>query len=74
MGFQKEQISIFHCPFWKGVSFFFQCDIASVVKCLRLRGRGSSVGRARDSWLGGPGFDHRCGRPLPTGWVGVSIM
>ena len=37
-------------------------------------GRGSSVGRARDSWLGGPGFDPRCGRPLPTGWVGVSIM
>ena len=22
----------------------------------------------------GPGFDSRCGRPLPTGWVGVSIM
>ena len=37
-------------------------------------GRGSSVGRARDSWWGGPGFDSRCGRPLPTGWVGVSIM
>ena len=35
---------------------------------------GSSVGRARDSWSGGPGFDPRCGRPLPTGWVGVSIM
>ena len=28
-------------------------------------GGGSSVGRARD---------FRCGRPLPTGWVGVSIM
>ena len=37
-------------------------------------GRGSSVGRARDSWSAGPGFDPRCGRPLPTGWVGVSIM
>ena len=37
-------------------------------------GRGSSVGRARDSWWGGPGFDSRCGRSLPTGWVGVSIM
>ena len=24
--------------------------------------------------VGGPGFDSRCGRPLPTGWVGVSIM
>ena len=23
---------------------------------------------------GGPGFDPRCDRPLPTGWVGVSIM
>ena len=37
-------------------------------------GRGSSVGRARDSWWGDPGFDPRCGRPLPTGWVGDSIM
>ena len=37
-------------------------------------GGGSSVGRARDSWSGGPGFDPRCGRPLPTGWVGVTIM
>ena len=36
------------------------------------RGRISSVGRARDS--GGPWFDPRCSRPLPTGWVGVSIM
>ena len=31
-------------------------------------------GRARDSWSGGPGFDPRCGRPLPPGWVGVSVM
>ena len=37
-------------------------------------GRGSSVGRARDSWWGGTGFDARCGRPLPTGWSGVIIM
>ena len=36
--------------------------------------RGSSVGRARDFRCGVPGFDSRCGRPLPTGWVGVSIM
>ena len=34
----------------------------------------SSVGRGGDFWLGGPGFDSRCGRPLPTCWVGVSIM
>ena len=33
-------------------------------------GRGSSVGRARDSWSGGPGLDPRCGRPLPTGNLG----
>ena len=39
--------------------------------CMML---GSSIGRARDSWWGGPGFDSRGGRPLPTGWVGVSIM
>ena len=45
-----------------------------VVRLAVTGGRGSSVGRARDSWSGGPGFDPRCGRPLPTGWVGVSIM
>ena len=44
------------------------------VAFFRLGGRGSSVGRARDSWSGGSGFDPRCGHPLPTGWVGVSIM
>ena len=38
------------------------------------RGLGSSVGRARDSWSGGPGLDNRCGRPVPTGWFCVSIM
>ena len=37
-------------------------------------GGGISVCRARDSWWGDPGFDLHCGRPLPTGWVGVSIM
>ena len=37
-------------------------------------GRGGSVGRVHDSWSEGPGFNPRCGRPLPTGWVGVSIM
>ena len=30
-------------------------------------GCGSSVSRACDYWSGGPGFDPRCGRPLPTG-------
>ena len=57
-----------------------------VVKCIKgeqgeadLRGGGrgggsSSGGKAHDSWWGGPRFDSRCGRPLPTGWVGVSIM
>ena len=37
-------------------------------------GLGSSVGRACDSCSGGPGCDPRCGRLLPTGWVGVSII
>ena len=37
-------------------------------------GGGSSVGRARNSWWGGPGFDPCCGCPLPNGWVGVSII
>ena len=40
----------------------------------RFLTRGSSVGGALDSWSGGPGFDSLCDRPLPTGWVGVSIM
>ena len=35
---------------------------------------GSSVGRVCNSWWGGRGFNHRCGRLLPTGWVSVSIM
>ena len=34
----------------------------------------SSVSRGRDSWSEGPGFNPLCGRLLPTGWVGVSIM
>ena len=29
---------------------------------------------ARDFWCGGYEFDPRCGRPLPTGRVGVNIM
>ena len=33
-----------------------------------------SVGKSRNSWWGGPGFDSRCDRPLRTGRVGVSIM
>ena len=53
--------------------FQYLCSTMSNV-LVAFRGRGSSVGRARDSWWGGPGFDSRCGRPLPTGWVGVSIM
>ena len=39
-----------------------------------FRRHGSYVGRARDSWSGGRGFDPRSGHQLPTGWVGVSIM
>ena len=41
---------------------------------VRKRGRGSSVGRAHHSWWEGRGCGRSCGRPLPTGWVGVSIM
>ena len=39
----------------------------------QMRGRGSSVGRVRDFWWGSSGFVPRCGSPLPTGCVGVSI-
>ena len=55
---------------WNEFEFIF------ILQRLQIRGprRGSSVGRARDSWWGGPGLDPRCGRPLPTGWVGVSSM
>ena len=45
-----------------------------ILHCQRQANGGSSVGRARDSGWGGPGFDPRCGHLLPTGWVGVSIM
>ena len=37
-------------------------------------GRDNSISRELDCWSGGPGFDIQCGCPLPTGWVGVSIM
>ena len=35
-------------------------------------GRGS-VAQSVEHATPGSGFDPRCGRPLPTGWVGVSI-
>ena len=37
-------------------------------------GGGSSVSRVRDFWSGDRGFDPGFGRPIPTGWVGISIM
>ena len=47
-----------------------QCNIVVTTNFLGGGGGGgSSVGRALDSW-----FDSCCGRPLPTGWVSVSIM
>ena len=44
--------------------------------CVRGGGGGgsSSVGKARDFWLGCHGFDVGPGRPLPADWVSVSIM
>ena len=36
--------------------------------------RQTSNNNCETHWSGGPGFDPRYGRPLPTGWVGVSIM
>ena len=38
------------------------------------RTSGSSVSRARDFWSADRGFDPGSGLPLPTGWVGVSII
>ena len=57
---------------FKGVTLKMQAVIYTGL--CGVGGRGSSVGRTRDSWSGGPRFDPRCGRLLPTGWVGVSIM
>ena len=37
-------------------------------------GCSSSVSRALDSWQGGRGLDPCSRCPLPTGWVGISIM
>ena len=59
----------------KSLGYLWKCSVSlSLLHIIQAGGRGSSVGRARDSWWGGHGFDSCCGRPLPTGWVGVSIM
>ena len=77
-----------HSPLTRNINysfFFFICSFLDFAGEITLSlfvdrggrgggGGGSSVGRLRDSWWGGPGFDSRCGRPLPTSWVGVSIM
>ena len=73
------------CQVWN--NFRISCTIEEILNlsskyygchnhhyCCFSWGLGSSVGRARDSWWGGPGFNSRFGRPLPTGWVCVSIM
>ena len=49
-------------------------ELFTLIHLTSNRGEGgSSVGRARYS-RGGTGFDPGFGRPLPTGWGGVSIM
>ena len=54
--------------------FYFKNALTSNYHSPKQGKRGSSVGKARYSWSGGPWFDPRCDRPLPTGSVGVSIM
>ena len=44
------------------------------ITALMGRGRVTQSVERDSCWLGGHGFDPRCDRPLPTGWVGVSIM
>ena len=49
----------------------------SLPKAYRGGGGGGRVAQSIEHTVpcgGGRGFDPRCGRPLPTGWVGVSIM
>ena len=66
------------CTCWV-LLFYFLCKycwdlfLAPGV-CVCVGGGGISYSRARDSRWGVLGFDSRCGRPLPPGWVGVSIM
>ena len=43
-------------------------------KLLTLTGRGEVAQSVKRTALGAQRFDHRSGRPFPTGWVGVSIM
>ena len=50
-------------------SFSCCCSCSSSSK-----GCSSSVSRARNSWWGGSGFNSGCCRPLPTGWVGFTLM
>ena len=54
-------------------NFHFTSALSSSL-LLVTGGCGSSVGRERDSWWGRPGSNVCCGSPLPTSWVGVSIM
>ena len=72
------QVLCFHFRLWTAVRIFGY--FAAFLPSQWLTGGGGggggggSVRRARDSWWGGPGFDPFCGCPLPTDWVGVSIM
>ena len=51
-----------------------ECKVSFGLSSLDSKGGAVAQSGEGDSWSGGPWFDSRCGRPLPTGWVGVSIM
>ena len=71
----ESNLEFLYCfPSCKQFNVSFTFLYMRVTPTWKRWGRGSSVGRAFCSWWGGPGLDFRCGRPLPTGWVGVSIM
>ena len=64
-----EQQEILHKTGWA----IFKWE-QNLLFCGSAGGCDNAVGRARDSWWGGPGFDSRCGHKLPPGWVFGSNM
>ena len=58
---------------WHAPIYFLSKSSSCTTISLKIWGQGSSVGRARDSWWGGPGFDTGCVRLLSTGWVSVTV-
>ena len=73
MGGNTKKLTVLSAA-WTLIGILAVISLARMPKGRSNNGCRSSVGRARDYWCGGFGFDSHCGRTLPTGWVGVSIV